>query len=253
MKERHFPSVRLAAHARNILIALALLTPPALNADITFQVLQMTDGKNPDCAGPLPDHALHSYEAIVIPGAGEYLDPENGNTYLSTFETRRLDAAALLIAHDNYTGHIVLSDGAQNPKTDKYLTMHYLQNRIAALSNGKVHIPDSKFVIDQNSINTKTGMQELNRYAYKNVLIVDDAFHATRSELLACAAGAHASVVTVEQIFALYDGKRLPTILKQDRNPPMLLRHLKENLELLDVIYTRGTIETSIKKHTIDP
>lgn len=183
---------RFILKAAGALTAFTIILPPALHPENSIRVISALAGKDIDCTGGTePQDPRYHADAIVVPGAG--MDREkDGTLQPNEFGKIRLEAAA--ISYFNKAAPlIILLDGKTSTGEEQSAPVTYLQDLFKKLNGNDTSIPEKALVVEENSFNTATNMQELAGIAkdhkVKLVLIVTNDFHITRATLLACANG----------------------------------------------------------------
>ncbi len=188
-----------------------------------------------DCGDALD---IDNVDAILVPGGGvnEYGWP-NAHT------RQRLKAAAMLYAQNSDVKIILLlgKPSAHDP-LEGYGNIKYLQLAYRTLAEADTGIPARSILVEDNSINTATNMQEAARlakkYSLERFLLVTQAYHADRATLFACNNGLHVSPRLVEEVLGM-----------EERSYPFVVE-LKERAEVMLAYWDpKGVLPTSMKDY----
>lgn len=209
-------------------IALAF---PIGNFDNTMRVGEALVTKKTGCAdGVRPSDPNHPFDAIVVPGAGVDLAPDGSHIPTDDGQTR-LKATAVAFSK-GVAPRIILLDGKGNLGTSEA----YLRGLI-----GGSKIPNGAILVEGNSTNTATNMEELRKivdeHQVKRVAMVTNNYHVPRAVLLSCANGIPTSPLPAEDLLT-EESRGIPTAIL-----------LKERLAILSQLWDpKGKIQTLLGK-----
>ncbi len=197
------PSFREVVRKTALFITLWVLVQPMFNPDTVGLVIDAAMGKTPDCSSGKPSNTEgYPYDLIIVPGGGVYEDGD-GVYKPNTYQRARLDAAAYAYV-GGYAQDILLSGGDPDLGVDMNLSKNYLQGRVLIYSDGEKSLDDSHVVIEDESINTATGMAKvpkiMDELGAEKALVVSHKSHINRAEIMACNYGVNAKSMSVEGI-----------------------------------------------------
>lgn len=234
-------------------VAAALLGPPVYNHDISVNVIGGLSGADVGCSSPEELSGTYPYDVIAVPGASLYYNLDTKSYEPSTFERRRLDAAALLYIH-GYADTVVLLSGKKDVGLDATASAQYLIDQVSRYSQGAIAITMDQIVVEGNSINTATNIRELSKITPDGrIIFADDEFHSLRTIIYACAQGLNADMMTVEEVFNTFQPDGLDQISIDSKLEDMPIMEFKELLEIILVMYDREVyLPTFIKMYLLD-
>lgn len=214
------------------------IVPPIVNFETTARVAtHFITGEKIDCAlNVSPSNSTEPFDAIVVPGANGVDD-----YYPNKAQRTRLRAAAVSYVNGQ-SNFIILQDGRLPEGANPKMNAKYLQTYVKVISGFKSEIPESNIIIDNNSVNTASGMAELKiidqKFGFKKHLVVTSSSHGNRATLYACDNGIATSWESAEKLAVKVD---LNQAIENDKkkSPPLAIT-LKEKSELILDMYDPG-------------
>lgn len=223
------------------------IVPPIVNFETTARVAtHFITGEKIDCAqNVLPSNLITPYDAIVIPGG-------NGAYDLLPNKAQKIRLLAGAVAYVNGESEIIILHDGKLPKgADPKTTTKYLQAYVRIISRHTMEIPEDNIIVDNTSINTASGMIELDkidhRYGFRKHLLITNSYHGDRATLYGCNRNIAISWKEAEKLAAMVDPSQ--AIENAKKKPPPLSITLKEKGEILFGMYDpRGDSTTTLKR-----
>lgn len=164
-------------------------------------------------------------------------------------EKTRLLAAA--VAYVNGESKIViLLDGKLPKGADPKMTTRYLQTYVRVISGHTMEIPESNIIVNNNFINSASGMIELDEidqiYGFKKHLVITHLSHGDRVTLYGCDRDIAISWEEAKKLAATVNSNQ--AIENANKKSPPLSITIKENGELLLDVYDPGGDSTIFLK-----
>lgn len=228
-------------------LGLAII-PPIINHDSTSRVGVDISGGKIECINyELTPYSKKPFDALVIPGGG--FTKEKGIYIPGTAERKRLLAGALEYVNGK-SDIVILQDGILPEGADPNTTREWFKAYVRVISEFKMEIPDSAFIVDNESINTATGMIELKKigekYGFINYLVVDSDSHVNRSVANGCDLDLSMTGESAEELIALIDPNQ--AMINESGLSPSFFIRFKELTELMSTMYIPGGGATTLFK-----
>lgn len=157
-------------------------------------------------------------DVVAVLGGG--LQPNGEEFELNRFQKRRERATAIGIVKFGMSDKVLLLDGLKPDGADLNLTRDYFFEQMSLLSNDQFTLPEKNVSVETVSTSTATNLDALKKFmeqnGMENAIVVTDEFHRIRTEALIKIKGINATVITVEQLFALHDPWELLGAYKQN-------------------------------------
>jgi hypothetical protein len=226
--------------------ALALVVVPALlHPDTTRQISALLQDKSPECANLNEVSRLdQSFDILVIPGAGN--SNVAGNKQIPNRDQKlRLEAAAYQFIKQSYEGnppkYIYSYEGPQDDHVSAFLSRNYFQRFVAKTTKGAISADNNLFIVDNDAINTSETIRALSQAVSDdnthNVGVFSQDYHLSRIKMLLCHFdNVNATVLSVEEIMAIYDAEQSLEIARHNATPQAQEKKVKEKLKLLTFV-----------------
>lgn len=218
---------------------------PLINHEVSAQVLTVVRGGELTCpfgSAEIP-HNNEPADALAILGAGLRLT-DYGSWVPTKYEEERLATGAglFVVGYLKPEVEVVLLDGRQPKGAGRKVDKNVFKQKVKELSEGTASIAEEKIIVENNSVNTPTGMDELKKLAeehnWKNIIAVTHANHVERAQLDAYLRGlCNVTFISVEDYTSLFKPKNSESLRERNNSLQGKVRRFKEQMGFLFHMY----------------
>lgn len=218
------------------LASAAVLAEPWLaSADNAIRVIGSFFGDGVDCTNKKESqNPQYPADAIAVPSGGT-IRTDNGSYELNGDSRIRLEAAA--IAYLNKFAPLIILLGVEKSPSEENSAKVYLQEAFSRLTKNTASIPEEAILMETNSINTATNMEELSKIAEERkigrVVVVTNGFHKDRATLLACSHDVAAYPISAEELVASQGPEGQIAVSKNNVSWVTIVKEAFEKLTML--------------------